>query len=84
MVERNGDRHILPLRLSRRFQGYSWVRISIGSRELARAIIRDATGDESIADDLCARFVREVVSRWSAEGFELSAAAVRDWIRDST
>ena len=80
-VQHGDDRCTLPLRRSRRFKGYSWGRAGIGSRELARAILLDATGDEMLADRLCQRFTWEVVSRWSPDGFEVTGAAVLGWVR---
>jgi hypothetical protein len=63
---------------------YSWGCHGAGSRELAWALIRDATGDRQLADDWYLDLSTEIVSRLPADEFELRASDVVTWLEAST
>jgi uncharacterized protein DUF6166 len=62
---------------------YSWGCHGAGSRELAWALIRDATGDRQLADDWHLDLSIEVVSRLPSDEFELRASDVVTWLAAS-
>lgn len=65
---------------------FGWADCGAGAHRLGDAILADAVGsawrsvDESIGD-VVGRFVKEIVDRLPSDGFELSAADVRAWLR---
>jgi hypothetical protein len=60
--------------------GYTWGRAGPGPRELARAILVDATGNEMLAERLCRPFTWEVVSKLPADEFCTTRADVLAWV----
>lgn len=78
VIENGGERWPLPLRESG--GGYAWGRAGAGPRELARAILLDATGNEMLAERLCRPLTWEIVAELPREGFRLTEAEVLGWI----
>lgn len=60
--------------------GYTWGRAGPGPREVARAILIDATGNEMLAERLCRPFTWEVVSKLPADEFRVTRADVLAWV----
>jgi hypothetical protein len=73
-----------PLRLAERALtcGYAWGRSGSVPRDVARAILLDATGNEMLAERLCRPFTWEVVAALPAAGFTVTKAEVLAWIND--
>lgn len=72
---------LLPLTLSGEIAAEcEWGRTGIGPRELARAVLLNATGNEMLAERLCRQFTWEVVSHWPDDGFEIDRSEVEEWI----
>src|SRR3954463_3595457 len=61
---------------------FAWGRRGIGSRELSRSILHDATGSEALAERLCRDFTHEVIADLPDVGLELDPEQVLSW-RDS-
>ncbi|HEX6458620.1 MAG TPA: DUF6166 domain-containing protein [Thermoleophilaceae bacterium] len=78
-LEQGGTRSSLPYR-GDEMALYVWGRRGIGARELARAILVDATGSVALAERLCRDFTHEVVAELPEVGFELDREQVLDWI----
>lgn len=72
--------HALPLGDARAARGYVWGRVGSGPREVARAILLDATRNEMLAERLCRPYTWEVVSQLAPEGFALPREEVLNWI----
>lgn len=70
----------LPLGGSELTSGYTWGRPGPGPREVARAILTDATGNEMLAERLCRPFTWEVVSKLPANGFCITRKDVLAWV----
>jgi hypothetical protein len=62
--------------------GYTWGRTGPGPREVARAILIDATGNEMLAERLCRPFTWEVVSKLPADEFCIPRKDVLAWVED--
>lgn len=62
--------------------GYAWGRSGSMPREVARAILLDATGNEMLAERLCRPFTWEVVAALPAAEFTMTRAEVLAWISD--
>lgn len=60
--------------------GYTWGRAGPGPREVARAILIDATGNEMLAERLCRPFTWEVVSKLPSDGFCITRKDVLAWV----
>jgi hypothetical protein len=60
--------------------GYAWGRAGPGPREVARAILTDATGNEMLAERLCRPFTWEVVAKLPADEFSITGAEVLAWV----
>jgi hypothetical protein len=60
--------------------GFSWGCRGIAPRELARAILADATGSPALAERYCREFTHGVVAGLPRWGFELDGAAVLRWL----
>lgn len=71
-----------PLRLaaSARARGYAWGRPGASAKEVARAILIDATGNEMLAERLCRPFTWEVLSGLAPAGFRLGRNEVLAWV----
>jgi hypothetical protein len=63
-------------------RGYSWGRGGIGPRELARAILIEATGNEMLVERLCRPLTWEVIGKLPPDGFRLERSEVLAWIED--
>lgn len=63
--------------------GYTWGRAGLGPREVARAILIDATGNEMLAERLCRPFTWEVVSKLAADEFCITRADVLTWVESA-
>jgi hypothetical protein len=63
--------------------GYAWGRGGIAARELACAILVDATGNRWLAGGLCRDFTWDVVVDLRREGFRLSRETVLDWVESA-
>ena len=59
---------------------FAWAECGIGAHCLGEAILADAIGDEP-AGDVVERFVKEIIDRLPLDGFELSTADLRAWLR---
>lgn len=62
--------------------GCTWGRAGPRPREVARAILIDATGNEMLAERLCRPFTWEVVSKLPPEEFCVTRADVLAWVED--
>jgi hypothetical protein len=62
-VERNGVRSSLQSCGQHGMVTYAWGSSGIGSRELARALLSDATGSAALAERFCRDLTHEVVAR---------------------
>ncbi len=70
----------LPLRDSAQIGGYAWGRGGAVPREVARAILIDATGNPMLAERLCRPMTWEIVSALPSGGFRLTRTEVLDWV----
>jgi hypothetical protein len=80
VVEEDGRRRPLRMRDSAQIGGYAWGRAGSVPREVARAILTDATGNPMLAERLCRPLTWEVVSELPAGGFRLTKSEVLDWV----
>ena len=60
--------------------GYTWGRAGPGPREVARAILTNATGNEMLAERLCRPFTWEVVSKLASDSFCVTRKEVLAWV----
>ena len=60
--------------------GFTWGRPGRRTRELARAIIEDATGDGAFAERHADAFMRDVLVTLAPAGFRLSGDDVAAWL----
>jgi Family of unknown function (DUF6166) len=81
-VERNGVRSSLLYCGQDGMVTYAWGRPGIGSRELARALLFDATGSAALAERFCRDLTHEVVARLPEPEFALERDDVLAWIED--
>jgi hypothetical protein len=79
-VERDGGRSALRACGEDLIAGFAWGRRGIAARELARAILVDATGSPAVAERYCRELTHAVVAGLPRTGFELSRAAVLEWL----
>ena len=82
-----GERGLQTLRLAGSTlitAGYAWGRAGPGPREVARAILIDATGNEMLAERLCRPFTWEVVSKLPSDGFRITRKDVLAWVEAPT
>lgn len=77
--ETDGELEPLPLPESAQLRGYTWGRQGSGPRDLARAILLDATANPMLAERLCRPFTWEVVSLLPVDGFKLTLEEVLTW-----
>lgn len=78
VIEEGERRRALPIAEPTR--GYSWGRTGASVRELARAILIDATRNEMLAERLCRPLTWEVIAQLPADSFRLSRAEVLAWV----
>jgi hypothetical protein len=81
-VERNGVRSSLLYCGQDGMVTYAWGRPGIGSRELARALLFDATGSAALAERFCRDLTHEVVARLPEPEFALERGDVLAWLED--
>jgi hypothetical protein len=79
-VERDGVRRALPACGDELIAGFAWGCRGIAARELARAILADATGSPAVAERWCRDLTHAVVSGMPRTGFELDRADVLAWL----
>jgi hypothetical protein len=79
-IEEAGARRALPYRGEATIAGFSWGRAGIGARELARAIIEDATGSSALAERNCRELTHAVIAQLPALGFELDRDEILAWL----
>lgn len=61
-------------------EDHEWVRGGRGARELARAVLLDATSNAMLAERLCRPYTWAVVSRLPNEGFRITKREVLAWV----
>jgi hypothetical protein len=79
-VERDGVRVPLHACGDELIAGFSWGCRGIAPRELARAILADATGSPALAERYCRDFTHGVIADLPRWGFELDGADVLRWL----
>jgi hypothetical protein len=79
-VEEGERRRALPWRGERLPVGFEWGRIGIGARELARAILLDATDNVMVAEFHCREMTHQVVAHLPEPGFELDREDILAWL----
>jgi Family of unknown function (DUF6166) len=78
--EADGARRALPYRGDAPLAGFAWGRNGLAARELARALIEDATGSPALAERHCRELTHAVVAELPALGFELTREDVLAWV----
>ena len=76
----DGELRALRLAEPALVRGYAWGRAGSGPREVARAIVLDATGNEMLAERLCRPYTWEVISKLPVAGFEIAKTEVLAWV----
>ena len=79
-VERANFGRPLRLRRPELVCGSGWNNSEEASRDLATAILRDAGGDQTLAERLGAIFSSEVIASLPVAGFRLTRDQVVEWI----
>src|SRR3954466_3516503 len=79
-VECDGTRSALHACGDDLIAGFAWGTRGSAARELARAILADATGNEAIAERYCRELTHAVVAGLPRTGFELDRADVLAWL----
>jgi hypothetical protein len=79
-VERDGVRSPLHACGAEFIAAFAWGRRGIAARELARAILADATGSPAVAERYCRDLTHAVVAGLPRTGFELERDAVLAWL----
>jgi hypothetical protein len=79
-VERDGVRSALHACGDELIASFAWGCRGIAARELARAILADATGSPAIAERWCRDLTHAVVSGLPRTGFELEREDVLAWL----
>lgn len=82
-IEDSGRRRTLRHRGADPFITFAWGRAGPGARELARAILCDATGEAALAERACHRLAREVIANLPQVGFTLEREEILAWCNDS-
>jgi hypothetical protein len=83
-VERDGVRRALPACGDELIAGFRWGCRGIAARELARAILADATGSPAVAERYCRELTHAVIAELPREAFELDGEAVLEWLDGAT
>jgi hypothetical protein len=83
-VERDGSCAALPACGDELIAGFAWGRRGIAARELARAVLADATGSPAVAERFCRDFTHAVVAELPRTGFTLESADVLAWLEAAT
>jgi uncharacterized protein DUF6166 len=79
-VERDGTRSALHACGDDLIASFAWGTRGIAARELARAILADATGNEAVAERYCRDLTHAVIAGLSRTGFELDRSDVLAWL----
>src|SRR3954471_7619719 len=79
-VESDGTRSALHACGDDLIASFSWGCRGIAARELARAILADATGNPAIAERHCRELPQAVAAGRPRTGFELDRADVLAWL----
>jgi hypothetical protein len=79
-VERGDVRSALHACGDELIAGFAWGTRGIAARELARAILADATGNPAIAERYCRELTHAIVSVLPRTGFELDRDDVLAWL----
>ena len=79
-VERDGVRTALHACGDELIAGFSWGCRGIAARELARAVLADATGSPAVAERYCRDLTHAIVADLPRAGFELDRADVLAWL----
>lgn len=78
--EEDGARRALPYHGEARLASFAWGRNGLAARELARALIEDATGSPALAERHCRELTHSVVAELPVLGFELTRQDVLGWL----
>jgi hypothetical protein len=81
-IEERGARRALPYRGDVPLAGFAWGRPGLAARELARALIEDATGSPALAERHCRELTHAVIAHLPALGFELTREEVQAWLQE--
>ena len=79
-VERNGHRRPLAHCGDHDNEPYAWGRRGLGARELARALLFDATGSTALAERFCRELTHAVVARLPEAAFALERDDILAWL----
>lgn len=79
-VERDGVRSALPACGDELVAGFAWGCRGVAARELARAILADATGSTAVAERYCRELTHGMISALPGTGFDLDRDAVLGWL----
>ena len=79
-VERDGVRTALHACGDELIAGFSWGCRGIAARELARAVLADATGSSAVAERYCRDLTHAIVADLPRAGFGLDRADVLAWL----
>jgi hypothetical protein len=79
-VERDGARSALHACGDELIAGFAWGTRGIAARELARAILADATGSPAVAERYCRDLTHAIIADLPRTGFELDRDAVLGWL----
>ena len=82
-VERDGVRSALHACGDELIAGLSWGCRGIAARELARAILADATGSPAVAERYCREMTHALIAGLPRAGFELDRDVVLRWLDDA-
>jgi hypothetical protein len=61
---------------------FAWGRQGIGARELARALLFDATGNAALAERYCRDLTHDIVARLPEPAFALDRAEILAWLTE--
>jgi hypothetical protein len=79
-VDEHAGPRVLRCSLEDPVFGFTWGRPGPRTRDLAVAILQDATGDAALAEHHAVAFVRDVLVALPATGFQLSGEDVAAWL----
>jgi hypothetical protein len=79
-IDCDGVRRALPAVGEELIAGWAWGRRGVAARELARAILADATGSPAVAERYCRDMTHAIVAELPRAGFELTRARVLEWL----
>jgi len=79
-IERDGVRSALHACGDELIAGLAWGCRGIAARELARAILADATGSPAVAERYCREMTHALIAGLPRAGFELDRDVVLRWL----